>query len=155
MTGTIGTQPVRADVPNRELLDEAMRFAKAMVRLTEPGGGPMPYPRMRVLELLHCEGPTRMRDLADRAGLLPRNLTSVADALEEEGMVRRRPHPADRRVTLLEITPRGTDEVERVLLPRFAALAGIFDVLPPGDRVRLADYLQHLVTAMPDQRASA
>jgi DNA-binding MarR family transcriptional regulator len=143
---TQGRFPATADVPNRELLDEAMRFAGAMRRLADEDPG-MPYARMRVLEILACDGPSRMRDLAGEVGLLPRNLTSVADALEADGLVRRTPHPEDRRATLLEITPEGTAETRRRLAPRLAALATVFDVLAPPDRARLTTDLRRLSAA--------
>ncbi len=37
----------------------------------------------------------------------PRNVTSLVDALEENGLVARRPHPTDRRATLVELTGSG------------------------------------------------
>jgi DNA-binding MarR family transcriptional regulator len=138
--------------PNRELLDEAVRFAKALLRWSEAPGGGMPYPRMRVLELLADDGPSRMTDLGEKAGLRPRNLTSVADALEAEGMVVRSPHPADRRATLLGITPRGTAEIDRALGPRFASLAEVFDVLDPDGRTHLVSSLRQLSSAIEERQ---
>src|SRR5216110_3367969 len=48
-----------------------------------------------------------MRDLADRWGFDASYVTSLADALEERGLVERRPHPTDRRVKMLAITRKG------------------------------------------------
>jgi DNA-binding MarR family transcriptional regulator len=125
------------EVPHRALIEEALRFSKAMQHWAEAGAQGMAYPRLRVLELLYCDGPARMRDLADAAGLRPRNLTSVADALEAEGMVRRVPHPVDRRATLLELTPAGGAEIEAAFGDRMAALASVFGVLDEADRTVL------------------
>ena len=65
-----------------------------------PEGG-FTYPRLRVLEALHCQGPAKMKSLADALGLSARNMTAVADSLESEGLLRRVAHPTDRRATLL------------------------------------------------------
>jgi DNA-binding MarR family transcriptional regulator len=48
-----------------------------------------------------------MRDLADHWGFDASYVTSLADALEERGLVERRPHPTDRRVKMLAITQKG------------------------------------------------
>ena len=61
-------------------------------------------PRLRLLYELHCNGPRKMADLADTLGVTPRNVTALVDGLEAEALVRRTPHPTDRRVTMVEIT---------------------------------------------------
>lgn len=136
-------------VPNRGLLEQAVRFSKAMLRWTDTGpSAGMSYPRVRVLELLYCNGRARMRDLALEAGLQPRNLTSVADALEAEGLVRRVPHPVDRRAMLLELTPAGEASAEGMLAPRLAAMSALFDVLSPAEKEQFTAVLDKLATAI-------
>jgi DNA-binding MarR family transcriptional regulator len=51
--------------------------------------------------------PMRMSDIADRLVLSRGGTTKVIDRLEELGHVARRPDPADRRATLVEITDSG------------------------------------------------
>jgi DNA-binding MarR family transcriptional regulator len=51
--------------------------------------------------------------MGDRLMLHPTSVTNIVDRLEDQGMVRRTPHPTDRRTTLAEITPEGRDVVER------------------------------------------
>lgn len=47
---------------------------------------------------------------------LPRQtMTFVLDHLESEGMLRRMPHPSDRRRRILHVTPRGRTLAERML----------------------------------------
>ena len=46
---------------------------------------------------------------------LPRQtMTFVLDQLEREGMMRRMPHPSDRRRRILQVTPRGRKLAERL-----------------------------------------
>src|SRR5262245_8331121 len=51
--------------------------------------------------------PMSMRELADALGIDPPNATVVVDDLEALGLVRRRPHPTDRRAKLVEATRKG------------------------------------------------
>jgi len=72
--------------------------------------------------------PMSMRELADALGIDPPNATAVVDDLEERGLVRRRPHPSDRRAKLVEATRKGksmarrADEVLSVAPPELSAL---------------------------------
>jgi MarR family transcriptional regulator, organic hydroperoxide resistance regulator len=59
--------------------------------------------------------PMTLRDLADRMSCEPSNITYVADRLEEQGYLERRPHPDDRRAKQLVLTPKGTELRERLL----------------------------------------
>jgi DNA-binding MarR family transcriptional regulator len=62
--------------------------------------------RIRLAELLYDNGPTKMSDLRDELGVTATNVTALVDALEGDGMVERVPHPDDRRVTLIQLTPK-------------------------------------------------
>lgn len=57
--------------------------------------------------LLALARPVPMRDLAAELQCDPSNVTGIADRLEQRGLLRREPDPADRRVKLLVATPRG------------------------------------------------
>ncbi|OEV22711.1 MarR family transcriptional regulator, partial [Streptomyces nanshensis] len=56
----------------------------------------------------HCPQPPRMADLAARLGVVPRQVTSLVDALEERGLVRRSPDATNRRVIRIELTEGGS-----------------------------------------------
>ena len=51
--------------------------------------------------------PQTLRALAERLSADPPYVTLMIDDLEERGLVRRRPHPQDRRAKLVELTARG------------------------------------------------
>jgi DNA-binding MarR family transcriptional regulator len=137
------------DIPHRELLEMTSRFAHNFLKWVDarPAGG-LTYPRLRVLEALHCQGPAKMKTLADTLGLTARNMTAVADSLESEGLLRRVDHPSDRRVTLLELTDEGVAAADESLVPRLAAISRLFDELSPTARHELRDTLAALVAAM-------
>lgn len=48
-----------------------------------------------------------MRVMGERLQLHPTSVTNIVDRLEKDGLVRRVPHPTDRRTTLVEITDEG------------------------------------------------
>jgi len=63
--------------------------------------------RAEVIWRLHHLGPVTQRALSEAMRCTPRNVTGIVDALEATGHVARRPHPSDRRATLVTLTGRG------------------------------------------------
>jgi DNA-binding MarR family transcriptional regulator len=63
--------------------------------------------RVRVVWQLIHDGASTQRALADALRVSPRNITGLVDGLVADGLVRRAPHPTDRRATLVTLTPRG------------------------------------------------
>jgi DNA-binding MarR family transcriptional regulator len=59
--------------------------------------------------LLHLsvDQPTPMRELAGALRCDNSYVTTVVDGLEERGVARRRPHPTDRRIKVIELTEQG------------------------------------------------
>ena len=55
------------------------------------------------------KGSLPMRVMGERLQLHPTSVTNIVDRLEADGLVRRLPHPTDRRTTLAEITDAGRD----------------------------------------------
>ena len=136
-------------VEHRELVELAARFSNTFRRFIDSGNPDgLTFSRLRVLETLHCQGPAKMKTLADALDLSARNLTTVADSLEAEGLVRRVAHPTDRRATLLELTPSGEAEAGDRLGPRLARISALFDELSPSARASLRHALTTLVQAM-------
>jgi DNA-binding MarR family transcriptional regulator len=105
------------------------------------------YARMRLLCELHREGPQRMADLASALDVTPRNVTTLVDGLEREGTVRRRPHPTDRRATVIELSESAHGAVERSI-EHEAAIGKLFETLAPADRATLVRLLGDLERRM-------
>jgi DNA-binding MarR family transcriptional regulator len=136
------------DVDHRELVELSARFAHSFLRFLDGcGADGLNYPRFRVLEALHCQGPAKMKTLADGLGLSARNLTALADSLEDEGLVRRVAHPSDRRATLLELTGAGQAAADELLAPRLAEMSRVFGQLSPSARTALRSALITLIEA--------
>jgi DNA-binding MarR family transcriptional regulator len=64
--------------------------------------------RAAVVVLVDRQGASTQRALSRALRVTPRNITGLVDALEEEGLVVRAPHPSDRRATLVTLTKRGS-----------------------------------------------
>ncbi|MGO8958913.1 MAG: MarR family winged helix-turn-helix transcriptional regulator [Streptosporangiaceae bacterium] len=73
------------------------------IRLRESGLSLPAYQLMRALE----DSDQSMREVSETLHVSPRTVTDMIDGLEARGLVARGPHPADRRITLLSLTPDG------------------------------------------------
>ncbi|NIH87539.1 MarR family winged helix-turn-helix transcriptional regulator [Amycolatopsis granulosa] len=67
------------------------------------------FARYEALVLLSFarRGALPMRVMGERLQLHPTSVTNIVDRLEKDGLVKRMPHPTDRRTTLVEITDDG------------------------------------------------
>jgi DNA-binding MarR family transcriptional regulator len=70
------------------------------------------FARARAVRRL-ARQPMSMRELAAALGIDPPNATVIVDDLEAQDLVRRRPHPTDRRAKLVEATSKGEDLARR------------------------------------------
>jgi DNA-binding MarR family transcriptional regulator len=67
------------------------------------------FARYEALVLLNFSrrGSLPMRLMGERLQLHPTSVTNIVDRLQADGLVRRVPHPTDRRATIVEITDDG------------------------------------------------
>ena len=79
--------------------------------------------RYGVLRVLFFAPEKRMAlsDVSSDMGVTAANMTALVDGLEKDGLVVRVPHPTDRRITWVRLTPRG-EEVCVDLVPAMANL---------------------------------
>jgi DNA-binding MarR family transcriptional regulator len=131
-------EPTEATLPDGAAVADAMAdFATTFRRWTRAlVGDALGYSRMRLLCELHDVGPRRMADLASALDVTPRNVTTLVDGLERDGVVQRRPHPTDRRATVIELTDSAHGAVDRSLEHQ-AAIEHLFGTLGPADRATL------------------
>jgi DNA-binding MarR family transcriptional regulator len=99
---------------------------------------------MKTLLELDTEGGRSMGDLAALMACDASNVTWLVDRLEERGLVERRPHPGDRRVKSVVLTPEGA-KTKALLSERL--------LTPPDDLVGLdrtdLDALRAALTLLP------
>lgn len=99
----------------------------------------MTFPRARVLSIMDDvkEGHVRMSDLAEALGVTARNITTIVDGLESEGMIARTPDPTDRRAILLALTPKGQECVAGVHAMQHSIAERFFAPLSVEERAEL------------------
>jgi DNA-binding MarR family transcriptional regulator len=81
------------------------------------------------LTWLGSEGPVTQRQLADQVASDPMMTSQVLRALEERGLVRRMPHPEDRRARALAVTDDGRDLANRAIVAVEECDAAFFTAL--------------------------
>jgi len=102
----------------------------------------LPFSRIRALWRLE-RGPRTLAELANEMGTDAPATTVLVDALEDRGLVKRTPHPTDRRAKQVSITAAGrrvVDVVERIDDPPPAP----FTALPTAELRRLRKALQSI-----------
>lgn len=98
---------MRPDTGN-ELVD-AILHAAHRVRTAADANlreGGLSLPGFKLLRALAGQDRS-MREVSDILHLAPRTVTDIIDGLQARGLVDRRPHPSDRRITLLHLTEAG------------------------------------------------
>jgi DNA-binding MarR family transcriptional regulator len=92
----------------------------------------------QVLAIIEGEGaPLPPSVVAERMLTTTGTMTSLLDTLVRRGLVRREPHPDDRRMLLVNITEAGRDVVDVVLSATHRITAAVFETLSEADRERL------------------
>ncbi len=89
-----------------------------------------------------------MNGISDELGVTRRNVTALVDALEEEGLVRRIPHPTDRRATVIELTSEGERTTDAMYDEHREAVSELFFGLSEEDRRELVRLLGLLRDAL-------
>jgi DNA-binding MarR family transcriptional regulator len=101
------------------------------------------WTRVLALRLLATQSHTQ-RALAERLSADPPYVTLVVDDLEERGLVRRMPHPKDRRAKLVELTAAGRAAAMHADAILDEPPTELRDV-PPEDLATVLRVLQRLV----------
>jgi DNA-binding MarR family transcriptional regulator len=70
--------------------------------------------QLRVLLVLHTEGPSRMSSIASATGTALSTATGIVDHLVEKGLVLRDADPQDRRVVICKLSPEGQEMTNRL-----------------------------------------
>jgi DNA-binding MarR family transcriptional regulator len=90
-----------------------------------------------------------MSKMGERLMVHPTSVTNAVDRLEQDGLVRRVPHPTDRRTTLVELTDQGRSRVESATAALMGAGFGLRGLDEPAT-ARLTDLISQLRRAAGD-----
>jgi len=113
----------------------AAKFGERLgtLKLTPPQAG--------ILGVLGRESGLSQQALADLLGMFPSRLVTVLDDMERAGLVERRPHPSDRRVSALYLTAVGKKTLQVVGRVAKQHEAELCTALNPDERETLEKFL--------------
>src|SRR5947209_16112806 len=106
----------------------------------------LPITRQQARALLHIarnEGLSQAA-VATMLDIEPIALVRLLDRLHEEGLVERRPHPTDRRVRTLWLTPAGWGALDRILAINHEVRSEACAGMSPAAREALIGALRHM-----------
>ncbi len=86
-------------------------------RLIRVESGP-PLSQLTVLGHLQRRGAMSTNELSAAERVRPQSMSITVQSLEQAGLVRRRPHPTDRRTVLIELTRKGVKTLDDIFAQR-------------------------------------
>jgi MarR family 2-MHQ and catechol resistance regulon transcriptional repressor len=98
----------------------------------------------RALEALLHKGPLPVNAIGPKVFLTPGSISTAVDRLYERGLVTRTEDETDRRVRLVDLTPKGRRLIEQIFSEHAAHLEKLVEVLTPAERVHLIKTLRKL-----------
>ncbi|MGP9745821.1 MarR family winged helix-turn-helix transcriptional regulator [Brachybacterium sp. AOP29-B2-41] len=123
------------------------QFSRLAARRSEVGVGTVSW---RVVATIDRHGPLRLSEIADRERVSRPTATTVIKRLEEEGLVRREPDPADSRSWLVSTTEQGIQQLAAWRSQLADGVGALLEPLPDADLAtleRAAEILAGLVDA--------
>jgi MarR family 2-MHQ and catechol resistance regulon transcriptional repressor len=98
----------------------------------------------RVLEALLHKGALPVNTIGAKVFLTPGSISVAVDRLLERGLVTRVEDAADRRVRIVDLTPKGRKLIECVFAAHAAEMNALADEIPAADRRQFAAMLKTL-----------
>ena len=114
--------------------------AKQSLNLSRAGLGDSDF---RVLEVLLHKGPLPVNTIGPKVWLTPGSISVAVDRLEKKALVKRK-NTDDRRVRLVELTPKGRALISKVFRKHVAAMEEAAGVLSKEERLTLLRLLKKL-----------
>jgi MarR family transcriptional regulator, 2-MHQ and catechol-resistance regulon repressor len=108
----------------------------------------------RVLEALLHKGPLPVNVIGEKVELTTGSITTAVDRMEAKWLVVRKNHPEDRRVRIVELTPKGRRLIEKAYAQHEIDMEKVMKVLSREERVVLVDLLKRLAKREAESRGS-
>jgi DNA-binding MarR family transcriptional regulator len=116
-----------AQATTSELAHELRETIGRLLRRLRAEPGELPVGQIAVLSRLDREGPASISDLAAADRMRPQSMAQTVHDLESAGLVARRPDPADRRRSFVELTPVGLQTLNAMRAHREDWLTQVLD----------------------------
>ena len=98
----------------------------------------------RVLEILLHKGAMPVNTIGPKVFLTPGSISTAVDRLHGRGLVSRIESRTDRRVHLVDLTPKGRKLIKRVFSAHASRVEKLTSVLTPTERICLVEALKKL-----------
>lgn len=98
----------------------------------------------RVLEVLLHKGALPVNTIGPKVHLTTGSISTAVDRLHKKGLVSRVEGAADRRVRMVDLTPRGRTFITPVFRSHAAVMDEVFQELSPADRSQLEALLKKI-----------
>ncbi|MEX1303277.1 MAG: MarR family transcriptional regulator [Desulfotignum sp.] len=107
------------------------------------------FPQYNILRVLESsqKGQNKISTVGKIMLVPGANMTGLAKRLEQKGFIVRRPDPADERVTLLRITPKGKQTLARIKDRKDDVIELILKDFTLEDKTTLLDKVKQLIAA--------
>jgi len=105
------------------------------------------FPQYNVLRVLEASknGQNKMSDIS-RIMLVPgANITGIAKRLEKDGFIIKKSDPADERVTILEITPKGKRSLKNIENEKDEWLELMLKNLSKNEKLEILDKVKRIL----------
>ncbi|MEU6758147.1 MarR family transcriptional regulator [Streptomyces sp. NPDC046685] len=139
------TSPDSQAIAERQLCGLVNGLAQRIAEHVRERAATLGLTASQATALREMSGPMTMRELADRMSCEPSNTTFVVDKLEKQSLIKRHPHPTDRRAKHLVLTPEGAALRTRLL--ELLAVDSPLSGLTPQEQRVLHGLLEQAVTS--------
>ncbi len=135
-----------------EVMPVVMReFARRQIR--EINEGKVTLPQVLVLDYLHAQGTSKMKDLAAELKVTTAAMTGIVDRLVRERYVERCFDERDRRIINIMLTPQGKTLIGKINRGRRQLVMQVFARISPVDREKYLSVLRQIRQIILEQPA--
>jgi len=127
-----------ADTCAAVVLDTSLQVVRVLrreIRRRRPAD--LSITQIRGLGFVNGTPDASLSDLSDHIGLTLAATSRLASSLTRRGLLRQRSHPADRRFSMLRLTPRGRAHLATAFRAAHALFSDLLAEVPPRDRVAI------------------
>lgn len=132
-----------------QLHSAAIHLLRQLRKVDDASG--LSAPRLSALSVVVFGGPISLGDLARAEQVRPPTMTRIVTALQKDGLVTRKGDLRDRRLTLIEATPKGQRVLAAGRARRVEKLAGAVGALARTELAELrrgTQVLRQVITGM-------
>jgi len=126
----------------------AVREVLELSLLRETSPLPLTLSQSHLLKLMTYNGEHHICELAKILGVSAPAATKNIDKLERLGLVFREPSKGDRRATLVSVSPRGRQLVEKYEEMKTARISPVLESFQSGEVEKLSDLLERFAVSL-------